>query len=145
VGFGADVSKALTAREKWLIANRHARVEQPGTITPKPDMLRDLNLRGITVAAEKMSAQLGMPHYAPFEGMRMTAKHVGTIDLPMQRLAVVAEAISWRAPPLMDIKSGKWAEIPSPYTRAGARPQSGPDTCPVAKKGSANSYHLFRF
>ena len=88
-GFGADVSKALVAREEWLIANRHASVEQPGTITPKPDMLRDLNNRGITVAAEKMSAQLGMPHHAPFEGMRMTGKHVGTIDLPMQRLAVI--------------------------------------------------------
>jgi hypothetical protein len=54
-GFGADVSKALVAREEWLIANRHASVEQPGTITPKPGMLRDLNNRGISVAAEKMS------------------------------------------------------------------------------------------
>ena len=69
--------------------NRHASVEQPGTITPKPDMLRDLNHRGITVAAEKLSAQLGMPHYAPVEGLRMTGKHVGNIDLPMQRLAVI--------------------------------------------------------
>jgi type IV secretory pathway VirD2 relaxase len=88
-GFGADVSKALTAREEWLIANRHARVEQPGTITPKPDMLRELNSRGITVAAEKMSAQLGIPHHSPFEGMRMTGKHVATVELPMQRLAVI--------------------------------------------------------
>ena len=88
-GFGADVSKALVAREGWLIANRHASVERPGTITPKPDMLGDLNHKGITVAAEKMSAQLGMPHHAPFEGLRMTGKHVGTIDLPLQRLAVI--------------------------------------------------------
>jgi hypothetical protein len=88
-GFGADVSKALVAREEWLIANRHASVEQPGTITPKPGMLRDLNNRGISVAAEKMSAQLGMPHHAPFEGMRMSGKHVGKTDLPMQRLAVI--------------------------------------------------------
>ena len=87
--FGADVSKALVAREEWLIANRHASVEQPGTITTKPDMLRDLNNRGITAAAEKMSAHLGMPHHAPLEGLRMTGKHVGTIDLPMQRLAVI--------------------------------------------------------
>ena len=88
-GFGADVSKALVSREEWLIANRHASVERPGTITPKPDMLGDLNHKGITVAAEKMSAQLGMPHHAPFEGLRMTGKHVGTIDLPLQRLAVI--------------------------------------------------------
>jgi len=38
-------------------------------------MLLDLNNRGITVAAEKMSAQLGMPHHAPLEGLRMTGKH----------------------------------------------------------------------
>ena len=88
-GFGADVSKALIAREEWLIANRHAGFEQPGTLTPKPDVLRELNSKGIAVAAEKMSAQLGMPHHAPFEEMRMTGKHVGTIDLPLQRLAVI--------------------------------------------------------
>jgi type IV secretory pathway VirD2 relaxase len=88
-GFGADVSKALIAREEWLIVNRHASVEQPGTITPKPDMLRDLNRKGITVAAQKLSAQLGLPHYSPVEGMRMSGEHVGTIDLPMQRLAVI--------------------------------------------------------
>ena len=52
-------------------------------------MLQDLKNRGINVAAEKMSAKLGMPHHAPFEGMCMTGKHIGTIDLPMQRLAVI--------------------------------------------------------
>ena len=88
-GFGADVSNALIAREEWLITNCHASVEQPGTITPKPDMLRALNNKGITAAAEKISTQMGMPHHAPFEGMRLTGKHVGTIDLPMQRLAVI--------------------------------------------------------
>ena|SRR5689334_25386787 len=52
-------------------------------------MLRDLHYNGITAAAEKMSTQLGMPHHAPFEGMRMTGKHIGTMDLPMQRLAII--------------------------------------------------------
>jgi hypothetical protein len=88
-GFGADMSRALIAREAWLITNHYASVEQPGTITPKPDMLRELNHRGLTVAAEKLSAQLAMPHVSPFEGTRMTGKHVGTVDLPMQRLAVI--------------------------------------------------------
>jgi len=88
-GFGADVSKALIAREAWLIANHYASVEQPATITPEPDMLRQLNHRGLTLAAEKLSAQLGMPHCSVFEGMRMTGQHAGTIDLPMQRLAVI--------------------------------------------------------
>lgn len=88
-GFGVDVSKALVAREEWLIANSHARVEQPGTITPKPDMFRELNHRGVAVAAQKLSAELGIPHFPPIEGMRVTGKHVGTIDLPLQRLAVI--------------------------------------------------------
>ena len=113
-GFGADVSKALVAREEWLITNRHARVEQAGTITPKPDMLRELNHRGVTVAAEKLSAQLGMPHYSPVESMRMTGRHVGTIDLPMQRLAVIKgrqefTLVPWR-PELLKMR-GKEIEI----------------------------------
>ena len=61
------------------------------SLVPKPDMLRDLNNRGITIAAEKMSARLGMPHHAPLEGLRMTGKHVGTIDLP-SRLAASSKA-----------------------------------------------------
>jgi hypothetical protein len=113
-GFGADVSKALIAREEWLIANRHASVEQPDTITPKPDMLRDLNHKGITVAAEKRSAQLAMPPESPVEGMRMSGKHVGTIDLPMQRLAVIKGGheftlVPWR-PELLKMR-GKDIEI----------------------------------
>ena len=113
-GFGADVSKALVAREEWLIGNGHASVEQPGTITLKPDMLRDLNHKGITVAAEKLSAQLGMPHYAPVEGLRIVGKHVGNIDLPMQRLAVIkgrheVTLVPWR-PELLKMR-GKEIEI----------------------------------
>jgi type IV secretory pathway VirD2 relaxase len=113
-GFGVAVSKALIAREAWLIANRHASVEQPGTITPKPDMLRDLNRKGIAAAAEKLSAQLGMPPESPVEGIRMSGKHVGTIDLPMQRLAVIKgrhefTLVPWR-PELLRMR-GKDIEI----------------------------------
>ncbi|MEQ1920032.1 MAG: DUF3363 domain-containing protein, partial [Elusimicrobiota bacterium] len=67
-----------------------------------------------TVAAEKLSAQLGMPHYAPVEGLRMTGKHVGTIDLPMQRLAVIKgrhefTLVPWR--PELPKMRGKDIEI----------------------------------
>jgi hypothetical protein len=129
--FGADVSKALIAREEWLIANRHASVEQPGTITPMPDMLRDLNNRGIAAAAEKMSAQLGMPHHALLEGLRMNGKHVGTIDLPMQRLAVIGRQeftlVPWR-PDVLKMR-GKEIDISvrDPTITMGlARTNSGP-------------------
>jgi type IV secretory pathway VirD2 relaxase len=113
-GFGADVSKALIAREEWLITNRHASVEQPGTITPKPDMLRDLNHQGLTVAAKNLSAQMAMPHCSPVAGMPLTGKHVGTIDLPMQRLAVIKgrqefTLVPWR-PELLAMR-GKDIEI----------------------------------
>ena len=88
-GFGAEVSRAIVAREEWLIATGHARSEQPGVITPKLDMLRELNHRGITLAADKLSEQLDLPHVAPTEGRRVIGQHVRTIDLPMQRLAVI--------------------------------------------------------
>jgi type IV secretory pathway VirD2 relaxase len=113
-GFGADVSKALIAREEWLIENRHASIEQLGTITPKLDMLRDLNHKGITVAAEKLSVELGMLPESPFEGMRMSGKHIGNIGLPMQRLAVIKgrhefTLVPWR-PELLRMR-GKNIEI----------------------------------
>jgi type IV secretory pathway VirD2 relaxase len=88
-GSGAEVSKAIVAREEWLIATQHAAVEQPGMITPKPGMLRELNHIAVTLAAANLSEQLDLPHVAPAEGRRFTGKHVSTIDLPLQRLAVI--------------------------------------------------------
>lgn len=113
-GFGADVAKALMAREAWLIANRYASVEQPGTMTPTPDMLRDLHHKGVTLATEKLSAQLAMPHRPVVEGMHVTGRHVGTIDLPLQRLAVIQDRhaftlVPWR-PELLRMR-GKEVDI----------------------------------
>jgi type IV secretory pathway VirD2 relaxase len=113
-GFGAEVSKAIVAREEWLIATRHAAVEQPGVITPKPGMLRELNHRGVTLAADKLSEQLDLPHVAPTEGRRIAGQHVRNIDLPMQRLAVIKgrdafTLVPWR-PELLKMR-GKEIEI----------------------------------
>jgi len=54
-GFGAEVSKAIVAREDWLIAKGYAIAEPRGTIIPKLNMLRDLNQRGITRAVDKLT------------------------------------------------------------------------------------------
>ncbi len=88
-GFGAEVSKAVVAREEWLITKGYARSEQPGMITPKPDMLRDLNHRGINRVVERLSAETGLAHVPVVEGRRFSGQHVRTVDLPMQRLAVI--------------------------------------------------------
>jgi type IV secretory pathway VirD2 relaxase len=88
-GFGSHVSKALTAREDWLIANGLATSQTPDGITPKPGMLRELHHRAIARVAEQLSGELKMPHFAPLEGMRVTGKHVGTIDLPTMKIAVI--------------------------------------------------------
>ena len=74
-------------------------------------MLR--NHQGLTVA-RKLSAQLGMPPESPVECMRISGKHVSTIDLPMQRLAVIKgrqefTLVPWR-PELLAMR-GKDIEI----------------------------------
>jgi type IV secretory pathway VirD2 relaxase len=100
-GFGAEVSKAIVAREEWLIAKGYAISEQPGTITPKASMLKDLSDRGVSRTAEKLSAKSGLSHFPIGEGQRFTGQHVRTINLPMQRLAVIKNGqdftlIPWR-------------------------------------------------
>ena len=107
-GFGAEVSKALVARENWLIAKDLARSETPGTITPKPDLLRELDARGFALAADRLAAEFKMPHSAPVEGMRIIGKYVRTIDLPTMRLAVIKgreefTLVPWR-PELMQMR-----------------------------------------
>jgi type IV secretory pathway VirD2 relaxase len=88
-GFGSHVSKALAAREDWLIANGLATSQAPDGITPKPGMLRELHHRGLARVAEQLSHELKMPHFAPYEGMRITGKHERTIDLPTMKIAVI--------------------------------------------------------
>jgi len=88
-GFGAEVSKTLVAREDWLIAKGYAIAEQPGMITPKPNMLRDLNQRGMVRAVDKLSAELRMGHISMTEGQRFDGYHARNVNLPSQRLAVI--------------------------------------------------------
>jgi type IV secretory pathway VirD2 relaxase len=112
--FGAEVSKALVAREDWLIAKGLAKSNAPGSITPKPDMLRKLETRGVARVAAKLSAELGLPHVTAIEGMKITGKHVHTVDLPTVRLAVIKgrdefTLIPWR-PELLKLR-GKDIEI----------------------------------
>ena len=88
-GFGADVAKAIIAREDWLIANGLARSDAPGTITPKPDLLQDLHQRAVTRIAATLATEYQLPHIPLIEGRRITGQHIRTIDLPLQRLAVI--------------------------------------------------------
>jgi len=113
-GFGAEVSKAIVAREEWLIGNGLATSPSSGAITPKPDMLRELNHSGVAHAAEKLSIEYGVPHFSLAEGMRITGKHVRTIDLPAMRLAVIKgredfTIVPWR-PELLKMR-GREIEI----------------------------------
>ena len=96
-------------------------------------MLRALNKEGITAAAEKMSTQLGMSYSAPLEGLRMTGKHVGTTDLPMQRLAVIKGCheftlVPWRPELLkmlgkeIDLSVGDRTITIAPGVRTSSRP-----------------------
>jgi type IV secretory pathway VirD2 relaxase len=62
-GFGVEVSKAIVAREEWLIARGFARSDGHDTITPEQGLLRTLSQRGLTQVAEKLSAQLSMPYF----------------------------------------------------------------------------------
>jgi type IV secretory pathway VirD2 relaxase len=100
-GFGADVSKAIMAREEWLIAQGLARTGGNNTITPEQGLLRTLSSRGFSGVAEKVSEELVMQHFA-LDGMPFKGRHIRTIDLPDRRLAVIKgrnefALLPWRA------------------------------------------------
>lgn len=112
-GFGAEVSQAIVAREEWLIAKGYAIAKLPGTITPKPDMLKVLNSRGVSRVAEKLSSESGLSHFPISEGERFSGQHVRTVDQPMQRLAVIKNRqdftlVPWR-PELTKMRGQKIA------------------------------------
>ena len=83
-GFGAEVSKAIRTREDWLIAHGRARSGALDTITPNPKLLSELAL------ANRVATESGLAHRPLTKGARFHGRHVKTVDLPMRRLAVIA-------------------------------------------------------
>ena len=140
-GFGADVSKALVAREAWLIANGLAKSGSPGTITPNPDMLQDLHQRTVTRIAAKIATEYQLPHIPLIEGQRITGQHIRTIDMPLQRLAVIKKPHRVHARPLAS-RVGQTAgprhrvqhPEPADHHDPGARPQPGSRIVAIAKR-----------
>jgi type IV secretory pathway VirD2 relaxase len=88
-GFGAEVSKAITSREAWLIAHGHALAGQPGMITPHRGMIETLHQRSLKRVAGHVSAELNLPHLILFDGSRFQGRHVKTVQLPEMKIAVI--------------------------------------------------------
>ena len=88
-GFGAEVSKAITSREAWLIANGHALSGRPGTITPNRGMIETLHQRSLKRVVEHVSAELNLPHLILFDGSQFQGRYVKTVQLPEMKIAVI--------------------------------------------------------
>jgi type IV secretory pathway VirD2 relaxase len=88
-GFGAEVSKAIAAREVWLITNEYAIAGQPGTITPHRGMMETLHQRSLERVIERVSADLNLPHLVLSDGSRFEGRHVNTVQLPEMKIAVI--------------------------------------------------------
>jgi Protein of unknown function (DUF3363) len=88
-GYGAQVSKAITSREAWLIVNGHAIAGQPGTITPHRGMIETLHRRSLKRVAEHVSTELNLPHLILSDGSRFQGRHVKTVQLPEMKIAVI--------------------------------------------------------
>jgi type IV secretory pathway VirD2 relaxase len=88
-GFGAEVSKAISSREVWLIANEYAIAGQPGTITPNRGMIQTLHQESLDRVVDHVSAKLNLPHLVLSEGSRFQGRHVNTVQLPEMKIAVI--------------------------------------------------------
>jgi type IV secretory pathway VirD2 relaxase len=128
-GFGSDVSKAIVAREAWLIAQGLARSVGHESIAPEQGLLRTLSERGFSHVVETLSAELAMPHFPPMEGIRLRGRHIHTIDLPDRRLAVIKgreefALVPWRG----DLAHLRARSSQYPFTTAPSRCRShGPE------------------
>ncbi len=79
----------IVAREEWLISKGLARIGCTRHDHAEAGHAVELRPRRCHAQRRGVSAEFDLPHDSPIEGTRITGKHVGTIDLPMQRLAVI--------------------------------------------------------
>lgn len=90
-GFGAELSAVFRARADWLVANNYAVREKPGTITPKPAMVRDLAQEGWANLVRKLETDHNQIYLPAEDGMQFTGKHNLDVALPTARLALIQD------------------------------------------------------
>jgi type IV secretory pathway VirD2 relaxase len=109
LGFGREVSDALTRRRQWLIEQGFAREEQDRTAY-RGNMLTQLQGRELKRAAGQLSGELGLAYTEARSGTRIEGVYRRHVDLASGRFAVIEKSreftlVPWR--PVLERNLGK--------------------------------------
>jgi type IV secretory pathway VirD2 relaxase len=99
-GFGKDVTKALSDRQSWLMAQGLAKAED-GRVVYREDLMQELKTREFARVSDEISKNSGMTYAA--HGREITGIYRKSLDLASGRVAVIETStraftlVPWRA------------------------------------------------
>jgi type IV secretory pathway VirD2 relaxase len=118
-GFGEELTDALTARRRWLLANGLAR-EDGGRLAIDREALAALERASVDATATKLVKELGKEFAPPISGGRVEGVYRRPIDLPSGRFAVVEKAKQFTLVPWREVlEKRRGMEVAGLVERAG--------------------------
>jgi type IV secretory pathway VirD2 relaxase len=108
-GFGAEVSRALAARQQWLIEQDLAKREGDALVCP-PDTIARLQRRELRRIALQLSGELGVPVTGARSGDALEGKMKGSVQVGDAKFAIIENSreftlVPWR--PALERAAGK--------------------------------------
>lgn len=108
-GFGSEVSAALVARRRWLIAQGLAQ-EEDGRAIYRANLFATLRQRELSRVAGQFSDELGLEYVETRSGNRVEGVYRRSVDLVSGRFALIEKSreftlVPWR--PTLDLQLGR--------------------------------------
>lgn len=100
-GFGREAEDTIERRRRWLMQQGLAR-ERDGRTVYQRNLLRELRRREVSVAADRLSKELGKPFAAPLDGERIEGVYRRPLRLASGKFAVIEKSkeftlVPWRS------------------------------------------------
>jgi len=109
-GFGADVNRALRARQRWLMKEGLI-TEKDGQLVARKNLLRTLQGREVSRVARKLQKELGLNYQPSMAGERLDGQVRKSVRLASGRFVVVQRSgefslVPWKQTTMVPGKAG---------------------------------------
>ncbi|MGE0769378.1 MAG: DUF3363 domain-containing protein [Hyphomicrobiaceae bacterium] len=88
-GFGAELSRAVTERRNWLVAQNLGRVRDDGAFELRPSAFAQLRQRELRRVGQEAAQRLRLPYQPISVGQEIRARVGETIDAPNGKIVVL--------------------------------------------------------
>ena len=118
-GFGQEVGESIERRRRWLVQQGLAK-ETDGRTVYQRNLLRHLQRRELSAAAERLSKDLGKTFTEPLDGERVDGVYQRSVRLASGKFAVIEKSKEFTLVPWRDVVERQHGKAIGGVTRGSA-------------------------